>query len=363
MAKKELIPKVEEEILDEELEETEEDLEEEDEENEEIEENNEGDTEKNEEYSDNKEEEGDKEKEESKEGKDSQLKPDASVEYKSNYKYKVKGEEYDVDDFFKPFIKDKESEAKVIDLLTRAKGLEEVSKTKEYLKSERDKITEEYTEFRKKFAPSVELYEKGHKLESMLALFSADDLMYAAKEIERYNQLDDRERRHFENSMRTNYELYNKSKAYDQDSEALNREIRKNTDLEINQTIHFDPEIKEVADWYDSVYGKGEFKKEVHNYGTICYNNGKVIPPQESVNYIFEKIGKMKKHATPISSSNSTASTTPIKTIQSINEASRKDKIPNLKSSGSIVRKTTKPKSFKEAIEQAKEEEGFDEEE
>lgn len=269
-------------------------------------------------------------------------------QYKSNYTYKVRGKQYQIDDFFKPLIKDKESEAKIIDILTQNTGLKEVQQMRDAERQNRQKIETEYNEFRSKFAPAQELYNQGKKVESILSLFSADDVMHVAEELKRYQEMDDRQKRIYENNLANNYDNYKHSKTIDSSSQEMRRLMEKNVELEINQAINFNDRTSDIADWYDSIYGEGEFKKEVYKYGRAEYNETNPITPTECVEFITKKLEKLR--------SRGNVSQQPQENSNNPN-LSRKDRIPTARSSGSVVKKITKPKDFKEAIKMAQEEE------
>lgn len=270
-------------------------------------------------------------------------------QYQSNYTYKVRGKQYQIDDFFKPLIKDKESEAKIIDILTQNTGLKEVQQMRDTERQTRQKIETEYSEFRSKFAPAIDLYNKGNKVESVLSLFSADDVMHVAEELKRYAEMDDRQKKIYENNLVNNYDNYKHSKTIDSSSQEMKQLIQKNVELEINQAIMFRDEVKDIVDWYDSIYGEGEFKKEVYKYGRTEYNETNPITPTECVEYITKKLEKLRSRGNGTQQPQENANTN--------QNLSRKDRIPTARSSGSVVKKITKPKDFKEAIRMAAEEE------
>jgi hypothetical protein len=66
--------------------------------------------------------------------------------YTSNYKYQALLQEKEIDEFWRPLIKDKDSEKKVIDLLTRADGLDHVKTSRERLSQEYQSLANDYKE-------------------------------------------------------------------------------------------------------------------------------------------------------------------------------------------------------------------------
>jgi hypothetical protein len=103
--------------------------------------------------------------------------------------------------------------------------------------------------------------------------------------------------------------------------------------------INYDQENKKIADWWDSIYGVGEFKKEVDNhaareYAVATQNGQKPLSPTDYVRQTREKLSKLlNKIPTGQSGSSADAIT------KTVNNTSRKDRIPTAKSKGSVVGK------------------------
>jgi len=58
--------------------------------------------------------------------------------YNSDFKYRVKDREFEVDDFLRSIITDEATEKQVVDLLTKAKGLEDTVKSRDKLREENE---------------------------------------------------------------------------------------------------------------------------------------------------------------------------------------------------------------------------------
>jgi len=273
-----------------------------------------------------------------------ELEAEADTDYKPNYSYNIDGQPYEFDDRFKEIIKDKESEDAVRDLFTRAKGLEKAQKIRDSYKErlhvqERDYgQLKEYTD--KTLMKSKALYDNGNKLEAILNLFPADDLLHCADEIKRYNEASDVEKEawqiRFEHNMRLHDAQQEGSVADRQTQELLAR----NTELEINQAINFDKETKEIAEWVDSRHGEGFFKKEVYKHAEFGYNDARrqrqrPPTPTEFTGQVKERYKRDYEYF--LSLQPKTAGRTVPDKLNTKKTISRKERIPSVKSKGSVV--------------------------
>ena len=81
--------------------------------------------------------------------------------YAPNFKYSVRDEEHEMEEWVRPFVKDSEMENKFRDLFTRAHGIAQIKEQRDSLREEFDSYKSDITQ---KYAPIVQNYQRASTL-------------------------------------------------------------------------------------------------------------------------------------------------------------------------------------------------------
>lgn len=256
------------------------------------------------------------------------------AEYKPDYGYRFKDEKREMDDFWKAFVKDPESEKKIRDTLQRADAVDMYkSKVSEVVQEvERYKTLEQqYTPVIEQLESIKELYAEGRDKEALTALgFTPSRVLEAMDDQDVYNEA--RKRLHFKNLPEEQKQVYHeKKKIY---AESMDKERRYQAELQqreagysqmFNQLVDLTkaqmsqefmrPEVKVLSDKYDSVNGEGAFAEYVRKQGEILVNDtGRYVTPSEVMAHVTKTFGAFVGPSAPASAERAPQATTNIVT-------------------------------------------------
>jgi len=236
---------------------------------------------------------------------------EAPKDYVPDFHYRFKDEKREMDDFWKGFIKDPESEKKIRDTLQRADAVE-------MYKSKTQEITqqiESYKQLEQEYTPVIErleeikmMYAEGRDQEALQALgFTTERVLESMDDQAIYNEA--RRRLQFKNLPEEQKQVYHeKKKIY---AESVEKERRYQTELQqreagysqvfsqlvemtksqMNQELAR-PEVKSLSDKFDAQNGAGAFAEFVRKQGENLVNEqGRYLTPSEVVTHVMKTFG------------------------------------------------------------------------
>lgn len=227
-----------------------------------------------------------------------------------SYKYKVAGEEKEIDEDLRHAIKDAQTEKKMKELFEKANGLD-VYKTKYVdLDGKYRELNTKHTEREAQLQKLYKNYEAGDDEAFFNGLGVPDNviLRYAAKKIKEMDMPEEMKQLYNDNKVRKSREeqLQEQLEEYQAKAEqeaVLSRTFQLDNELER-------PDVKETAQAYDALYGNGAFRNEVIRLGQFeALKNGNDLPAKEAVAYIvgkakpiIERIGRptQEQHKPPV---------------------------------------------------------------
>lgn len=243
---------------------------------------------------------------------------DAPKEYVPDFHYRFKDEKREMDEFWKGFIKDPESEKRIRDTLQRADAVEMYkSKVTEVAQE-----VEHYKQLEQQYSPVIErleeiktMYAEGRDQEALAALgFTTERVLESMDDQAVYNEA--RRRLQFKNLPEEQKQVYHeKKKIY---AESVEKERRYQTELQqreagysqvFSQLVEMTksqmsqelarPEVKSLSDKFDAQNGEGAFAEFVRKQGEILVNEqGRYLTPSEVVTHVMKTFGAF---VTPVS--------------------------------------------------------------
>ena len=217
-------------------------------------------------------------------------------EWQPDYKYSIKSEDHEFDEFIRPAIKDPETEKQVRELYTRAYGLDHV---KANLEQERERARQ-FEEQTNTFKSEAELAKQG--IEGLKKLAKEDFASFAHlagiedNTILNYanNRLDYREKPEHERRM-IDSDMERRTQSYQNNIEMENLR-RQNIALmqhqhqtKLSQAMAV-PEIAEFEKAFNSKMGEGAFRQHVNNYGSMQYKSTQqYVEPSIAVQQIYSQ--------------------------------------------------------------------------
>lgn len=217
-------------------------------------------------------------------------------EYEPNYSYSVKSEQFEFDDWVKPFVKDADTEENIRQLYTKARGLDHVKANLEKTSTELNDYRSQSTRLKEE----AELARQGYENMTNLAkedfaafagLVGLDDktiLNYANQRLD-YKEKPEWERQQIDRDI----ELRTRSYESQVQAEMLRKEnerlMRQQHEEKFNQALS-QPEIKSFAEKFDKRLGKGSFEQHVKEYGSNEFRlNKRYVEPMISAQQVYAK--------------------------------------------------------------------------
>ena len=217
-------------------------------------------------------------------------------EWEPNYSYSVRDDQFEFDEWARPFIKDAETEENMRQLYTKAGGLDRVKQSLEKTSTELTTAQQEALRHKEE----AELARKGY--DNMANLAKEDFAAFAGlvglddKTILNYanQRLDYREKPEWERQqIDRDVELRTKSYESQVQTEMLRKEnerlMRVQHEEKFSQALN-QPEIKAFAEKFDGRLGKGSFEQHVKEYGSNEFRtNKRYVEPMISAQQVYAK--------------------------------------------------------------------------
>jgi hypothetical protein len=210
-----------------------------------------------------------------------------------NWKFKVGKEEHEIEEEFRPYIKSPEDEARIKRMHERAYGGKMTFKENLNLKD----TVKSYENMVSTFNHHV---NAGDPLKALQILRLPEQaILQAAKQLLDLDSLPQQAKDIYTKSQQQEQaaaQLYQQNMEYQRELNTLKLQSRT---AELNQVLAT-PEVKEIREKYDAVYGPGSFHQEVINEGQRTWAMQGVDPSaQDAVGAIIKRIKPFMSQAAP----------------------------------------------------------------
>lgn len=204
---------------------------------------------------------------------------EAPPTFNPDFKYTFDGQQKELDAFWRPLIKDQETQKKVIDAVQRAEALDSWKGRA----SDAEKTVDVVKQL-------DELYEKGDHERVLSSLGYTDDMLYAIvmQKLQR-EKWSPEQKQSFEEKSKLaleNEKLLTDNQKYQQD---LQRDLQNKTDFEIDALLGRSEHLN-LVQAYDRAHGSGTFKNKVKQVGDAMVRGaGKHIEPAEVLKEVIRE--------------------------------------------------------------------------
>lgn len=212
--------------------------------------------------------------------------------YNPNYKFSVMDKEHEVDEWARPLIKDPEMEKKVKELYTKAYGLDYTKQRATEMEGELGKYKESYTGLYKDVEEAVSLKNAGDLDGFFQKVGLSNDKIYdwILAKINRQN-LPPEQKQVYEQLEAKNRAEREWEKQFTQLNTQYQTMAEKNREMEVDFALA-KPDVQETVNRYDSLNGKGAFKRFVAEYGFLHHSQTGQDPTVEmAVSAVMKRIG------------------------------------------------------------------------
>lgn len=282
--------------------------------------------------------------------------------YTPNYKYQTLLQEKEIEEFWRPLIKDKDSEKKIVDLLTKVDGFDHVKAGRDRLSQEHQSLTEDFKETRA-LVDRVEGSLKRGDLSSVfrtLGVTPEQIFKWTHSQLQRM-ELPEDQRRAFEEAENL------KSQQYDHQQQMAQYQKMYEDQAVQARAMHLDlvlsrAEVAKASESWDQLMGQqGAFRDLiVQEAQTAWYQRGQDLSAEQAVQLVMTKFGKIMNQpqlpgvqVSPEAISVPQAQTMPQQQAPQVHPPQAKPVIPNINGKGAAPIKKV-PKSLDDLKKMAK---------
>jgi len=207
-------------------------------------------------------------------------------QYNPNYKFKVRGEEFEFDEKIRPVISNREVEEHLRDLYTKSYGLDPLKETLDKRNKEYEEVHSKYSTLENEYSLIKDGIDKlGTLSKKDFAVFqkhmTIDDqtVLDRAREILRYRDAEDYEKKEMDKTYQAREDQYRSLSEVDY-LRKENAEIKNIQHQYAFDKAMSDSDIKEFGKKFDSKLGEKAFENRVREYGRVTWDTkGQYIQP------------------------------------------------------------------------------------
>lgn len=215
--------------------------------------------------------------------------------YNPNYKYKAFGNEKELDEFWRPLVKDQDSEKKVKDLFTRADAFDDLKTRHESTQSEFNELVTEYTALDKDVRKIMNFRNSGDLDNFFASLKIPKEQIFKWVEQKLELQSLPPEQRHaIEMQAQERQQRYDLEQQHSQlEQQYQNQAVQART-MQLDMTLSR-PDVSSVASAVDSRLGRiGAFRDlVVEEAQKVYFSSGRDLSAEEATQQVMQKYGKL----------------------------------------------------------------------
>jgi len=269
--------------------------------------------------------------------------------YQPNHKFKAFGKEHELEEFWRPLVKDPESEKKVKDVFTKAYAFEDLKSRFDGTQSEFQQVSQEYEALDRDVRKVTSFLNRGDldNFFNSIGLSEQKIFDWAEQKINQENLPPEQK-----NALRS--QAVERQRSYDLEQEKAELENRFQSQAVQTRTMQLEmtllrPEIAQAANSWDSQTGQqGSFRDLIIEEAQLAWHRGKTdITAEQAANLVLAKYGKLISSGTVSQMQNSPG-------ISPTPQATGKPVIPAVQGRGTSPIKKS-PKSIDDLRDLAKE--------
>lgn len=209
--------------------------------------------------------------------------------YTPDWKVKVLNEEREVDEFFRPLVKDPDTEKKVKEVFEKMYSMEHFKNKYEKTYQQFQEVMPKY----QKYEQAVQALGKYWKTDKdmffqALGVDTKDIYKWVEQKL-RYQELPEEQKALYD----SNREAVLRASQLEEDAQIykqrLEQEAVQARTFQLDQSLA-KPEVRSLSDSYDAIYGAGAFRSEVINTGkSVFATSGKDISVEEAMSMVMAK--------------------------------------------------------------------------
>lgn len=215
--------------------------------------------------------------------------------YQPNYKYKAALQEKEIEEFWRPLIKDQESEKKIKDVLTRLDGFDAVKASREKLQTEYESLTQDY-QAQAQVVQRVEgALERGDLTSVFRQLGVNDEAIFRwTQQKLQMMEMPPEQRKMFEDAENARLERQQYEEQMSQFQRMYEEQAVQARTIQLDLALAR-PEVVQASQTWDQAMGQpGAFKDLVIQEAQAAYyRTGQDLSAEQAVQLVMQKFGKV----------------------------------------------------------------------
>lgn len=213
--------------------------------------------------------------------------PAPEQQYQPNWKYKANGDEYEIDEEYRGYVKGPEDEKRIKRLFEQFKGVDKLKNEYQTTKQRAQEYEGKYNNYEQSIQAINRLVATGQEKKALEILgFKPQQIYKAAQEFLEFDELPQQakaQHAYAKEQEALAAQFYQEKQQLEQERLSLRTEKLQN---DLQRTLA-QPEITQISKMYDQAKGEGEFFKAVRQAGQMLARvNGQDPTAAEAVEYV-----------------------------------------------------------------------------
>lgn len=223
-----------------------------------------------------------------------------SQEYQPNFKYKAAGQEYELEEEYRPYVKTADDEKRIKRLMEQAKALDPIRTERDSFRGKADSYENELKTFHKGLDTIKEMRSKGDVRSALMTLgLTPQEILMAAKQELDFDALPQQAKDNYyqsQESQRQAQHLAQQNQHYASQMAVLATTVRK---TELSSALA-QPEVNDFKSWFDGLHGDNAFRSRVINTGKLYAElHGQDISAEDAIRIVTEEFKAFRSLQAP----------------------------------------------------------------
>lgn len=225
------------------------------------------------------------------------LSQDGKPSWEPNYKFKANGQEFEIDEEYRSYIKSQDDEKRIKRMFEQFKGVDSLKERWKQAETQAKEYQSRYENYEQSLGAITQLAQKGDVMKALQYLgFSDEMILQAAKQALDFRDLPDQAKQiHTQAQQQERFaqEMFMRNQAIEQQLYQAKAQMRA---AELESTLS-SADIRDFQSRFDTAHGPGSFRQEVINEAQAEYlrtqaqtGQGVDISAKEAVERVLRKL-------------------------------------------------------------------------
>lgn len=214
--------------------------------------------------------------------------------YQPNYKYRAAMEEKEIEEFWRPLMKDAESEKRVKQLFTKVDGFDALKQSRDQLRNQFETLDGDFKNMSQTVHRFNDSVARGDLSSAFrLAGITNEQIFRWTQQQLQLMEMSPEQRQHYEKTQQTQSQNYELQQQVSQLQQAFQDSTVQARSVQLEVTLSR-PDIASFANSWDSNAGTpGAFRQFVIDEAKkVYYDSGRDLSPDEAVGMVMSRFGK-----------------------------------------------------------------------